>query len=148
MILLLQRVLARPLFTTAAFLFTFQIVHAGPAPVLQLSGKGVSENGHVRIEWTLDNDVLVEVQQSQDEDFSTARLIYRGLDDATVVSGLENGTYYYRIRFVDGDWSDPVALKVKHHSHSLAIALFSLGAIVFLSTTYIVVKGALDTRSS
>ena len=135
----------------AAFLSSFQTTHAGshePAPVLTLAKGGISEDGHVKLVWVHRKEgTEVEVQQAENENFEAAKTIYRGQDKATFISGLENGTYYYRIRHVKGAWSDTVMLTVKHHSLSLAFILFLLGAVVFALTVFIVIKGALHASA-
>lgn len=150
MIFVFQRAVLQHIFLAAIFLFSFQATGAGsdePAPVLRLATGSVSANGHVKIEWDHSEGGLIEVQQSESETFETARIIYRGADKATFVSGLENGTYYYRVREHDGAWSAPATLTVRHHSLRLAIILFMLGAIVFALTVFIVVKGALKASN-
>jgi hypothetical protein len=148
MIPTLQRQFPQHVFMIAVFLFCCQTTMAGwgdPAPVLKLGSGSLSEDGHVKIVWEMSRaavEVEVEVQQSKNENFEAAKTVYRGLDKATFVSGLENGTYHYRIRHVDGAWSDPVMLTVRHHSLRLAFILFSLGAVVFAFTVFIVVRGA------
>lgn len=116
---------------------------AQPVPTLELASGTVSEDGHIRIAWsTKEKRVPVELQQAENENFTDATTVYRGADKATFISGLENGTYYYRIRRVDGAWSAPVKLLVNHHSLQLALVLVSLGAVVFGLTVFIVLKGA------
>jgi hypothetical protein len=133
--------------TIAVVLLTFHLTQARspePAPVLKLVDGSVSADGHVKIEWKrLKQGSRVELQQSESENFNGAKTIYSGPDNATFVSGLDNGTYYYRIREAGGEWSAPAMLTVKHHSLRLALVLFSLGALVFGLTVFIVVKGAL-----
>lgn len=139
------------LFIVVAFLALCHPAEAGSdlrAPVLRLAGGSMSEDGHVKVEWDLQRaGANVEVQQALDKSFKGAKVVYRGPDKATFISGLQDGTYYYRIRRVDGVWSDPVMLTVKHHSLRLAFTLFSLGAVVFALTVLVVIKGALHTAS-
>lgn len=133
----------------AALLFSF--THAYPrfdqaAPVLKMAGKTVSNNGHVKLQWKVTRQgQAVEVQQASDQNFESARTVYRGLEEGTFISGLPDGNYYYRVRHIGGAWSDAVLLTVKHHSLRSALVLFALGAIVFALTAFIVIKGALNT---
>lgn len=118
------------------------------SPVLSLAKENLSEDGHIKIEWDMSvAHAEVELQQATREDFSDATIVYNGPDNATFISGLEDGTYYYRIRKVDGSWSDFVRVNVKHHSLSLALSLFVAGSIVFLLTVWVVVKGALTATT-
>ncbi len=63
------------------------------------------------------------------------------------LSGREDGTYTYRVRAraadgATGDWSAAFAVHVRHHSLALAIALFAIGAVVFVATAVTVIGGA------
>jgi hypothetical protein len=111
-------------------------------PELVLEGGNTSDAGHVRLTWELVANREVEVQQSTRADFSDAFTVYRGYEGATFLSGFDNGTYYFRARAEGGGWSEPVSLTVSHHSLRLAFFLFGVGAIVFLLTVLVVVKGA------
>jgi hypothetical protein len=64
---------------------------------------------------------------------------------ASVISGLENGHYYFRVRGDGEDWSPPLEVVVVQQSLRLAFILFSIGGLVFILTVYVVVKGARDT---
>jgi hypothetical protein len=139
------------LFAAVVFFLPFETA-ADPeeenSPTLKLEKENLSEDGHIKIEWDMTvAHAEVELQQAKREDFSDATIIYHGPDNATFISGLEDGTYYYRIRKVDGTWSDFIRVKVKHHSLSLAISLFAAGSIVFLLTVWVVVNGALTATT-
>ena len=94
------------------------------------------------LEWDSAQDSLFELQQAASADFTHARLIYQGPDKASFVSGLEDGTYYFRVRAPGEAWSDPLTVHVQHQSLKLAFTLFGLGGIVFLLTVFVVVNGA------
>lgn len=101
-----------------------------------------THDGHVRLQWvSLAPDAVYEVQQSVTTGFGDPTTIYMGPDLATFVSGLNDGVYYYRFRADDGAWSDTLTLTVKHYSLQLAFTLSGLGAIVFLLTVLVVLKG-------
>ncbi len=102
--------------------------------------------GHVRLEWHTSSDTIFELQQAADASFAGARVIYRGPDRASFISGLEDGTYVYRVRATDGEWSDPLTIIVKHQSIRLAKLLFGIGAVVFLLTVAVVVHGTWQTK--
>ncbi|MFS8615315.1 MAG: hypothetical protein FWJ85_00720 [Solitalea sp.] len=108
------------------------------------SKDGVSTDGHVRLEWespgALPGD-LYQVQQAGDRSFGKPKIIYQGPDRATFVSGLENGTYYFRVRAPQQDWSNVLELTVAHHSLALTYTLLGLGGIVFLCTAGMVLHG-------
>lgn len=112
---------------------------------LRSSPEGISRDGHIRLAWEGERapgEAEYEVQQADNEHFNNARAIYQGPDLATFVSGLENGTYYYRIRSGEGEWSDTLLVEVRHPSLRLTFLLLGIGAVVFLLTAGIVIKGA------
>ena len=106
-----------------------------------------SPEGHIRLEWAADQESTFELQRSLTSDFNSPTVLYRGPDRASFISGLENGTYYFRIREQNGVWSETLTVIVKHQSLLLAFMLFTIGAIVFLLTVWVVVRGAHETMS-
>jgi amino acid transporter len=91
----------------------------------------------------------VELEESQDPEFSSAESIYRGSDAARVMSGKPDGDFYYRVRDTDdGTFSNVVKVTVRHHSLARALAFFSLGAIVFLATLLLIATGARGERGA
>ena len=119
----------------------------GTAQDIQLSSSksGISHDGHIKLQWESsrsDTPAVFEVQQATDEDFRDATVIYQGPDLGTFISGLKNGTYYFRVRAEDRDWSNVLRLEVAHHSLTLTFVLLGLGGIVFLCTAGMVIYGA------
>ena len=100
-----------------------------------------NDNGHHQLAWEATPDAIVELQQATALDFSNAKTIYQGVDRASFISGLENGTYYFRVREQGDDWSPSLTLHVQHQSLQLAFTLFGVGIIVFLLTVLVVVNG-------
>lgn len=88
-----------------------------------------------------------ELQSSSEADFSQAQISYRGRDQATFLSGLPNGDYYFRVRakysetLLPSVWSEVWAVRVQHHSLKTAILLFSLGAGMFLLLLGVLLHG-------
>lgn len=87
-----------------------------------------------------------EVQQSTDPAFAPARVIYEGPDQATVVTGLPEGAYYYRVRVVAGsvpstDWSAVATVNVVYPGRRTVGWLMALGSVVFLATVTAVGAG-------
>jgi hypothetical protein len=112
--------------------------------ILQLSPTP-SRDGVATLSWDSAGDVVL--QQSASEDFATPTTLYQGPDKGTTITGLNDGTYYYRIGISAGPdtatrWQAPVRLVVEHHSMARAWGFFSLGAVVFLGTLIVVVRGA------
>ena len=121
---------------------------AAPEFVLGLSPEQ-SSNGVARLSWQMPAPQEVWLQQSADAQFNEPRLIYRGGDSASTLSGLPDGEYFYRLGgLVDGEqrWGEPVRLVVEHHSMAEAWTYFAIGLVVFLATALLVFGGARGAR--
>jgi hypothetical protein len=120
------------------------------SPVLE-SDTAVATAGFYRLQW---EPAAVgggyELQESTRPDFSDARMLYAGPDLATVLSGKPDGDYYYRVRGrVDGGrspWSAPVQVRVQAHSLGRALTFFALGALVFVATVALILRGEMRSR--
>ncbi len=131
--------------------------HLSP-PEFNIPDTNYTNSGQLKVIWLVegepsrDSEYQFELQQSMDSDFGKSETLYKGPDYATFLSGLRNGTYYYRVRIVDhagnplSDWSTTVSMVVQHHSLFLAYVLLAVGGFVFLLTVGIVVHGFLTTR--
>jgi hypothetical protein len=83
-----------------------------------------------------------ELEQATGPDHADARIIYRGSDTATTISGLRDGEYRFRIRAEsDSAWSDEAVVVVEHHALSRALLFFALGAGVFLVLVLAIARG-------
>lgn len=101
----------------------------------------VASAGFYQLRWYAARPV--ELEESQDPEFSSAEIVYRGSDAARVMSGKPDGDLYYRVRDTDdGTLSNVVKVTVRHHSLERAVAFFSLGAVVFLATLLLIATGA------
>lgn len=90
---------------------------------------------------------MVDIESSRDKLFSNPVNLYQGGDEATVLTGLSDGAYYFRGRYLDQNgvsspWSEPVSLSVEHHSLVKALSFFSIGAVVFVATLLLIILGA------
>ncbi|MCG8608645.1 hypothetical protein MJD09_27120 [bacterium] len=114
-------------------------------PALTASDE-VSRTGYFQLSWQsgLVGEFILE--QDTTSQFDTAITIYRGTDTARTISGLLNGKYSYRVRSVDGDWSKPVMVTVEHYELGTAFLFLGLGAIVFLATATLIVRGHIAHR--
>ena len=122
-------------------------------PVFDMPLENTVDAGYLKLSWeppaaTPDAHALhYEVQRSSNQNFASVKTIYRGPDRATFLSGLRDGNYYYRVRSLQpesgeaSDWSEVLVVKVVHHSLSLALWLFAIGALVFLLTVAVIVHG-------
>lgn len=132
------------------FLLFFWIQLANPAAIqftnqdLQLE----SNSGYIQLDWTAVEGGQYILQRSMQPDFANSQTIYEGPDHASFVSGLDNGTYYYRVGDGAGQWSDTLTLTVEHQSMPLALTLFGLGFLVFALTVFVVIKGVYTTSKS
>ncbi len=132
---------------------------AVPTPHFENASGQLTKSGYFKLQWTVNPaeqqhaTLTYEVQQSGSNTFDQAKTLYSGPDLATFCSGYKNGTYYFRVRAfpihgnTPGQWSAPLQVQVKHHSLHLAFALFGLGAVVFLITVGIVVRGSRRVRT-
>ncbi|MFQ5471088.1 MAG: hypothetical protein ACE5EH_12465 [Gammaproteobacteria bacterium] len=115
--------------------------------VLQTSDT-VSRTGHFQLSWQYDGPTgIFELQQSNSDDFKNSRTIYKGPDKARTMSGLTNGNYYYRLRSSGHEWSEAIVVKVEHYELSTAFIFLGLGAIVFLATAILIVRGHIKHRN-
>ena len=129
-------------------------VHGDSGMPLLASDTEIATAGYYRLSWQGETSAVeYELQASSNADFSTPRLIYRGPDLATVISGQADGDYFYRLRARQagertggrsGAWSAPVKVHVQHHSLARALAFFAAGALVFIATLLLVLRGARD----
>jgi hypothetical protein len=83
-----------------------------------------------------------ELERATGPDHADARIIYRGSDTTTTVSGLPDGEYRFRIRAEGSSaWSDEAVVVVEHHALSRALLFFALGAGVFLALVLAIARG-------
>jgi len=117
------------------------------APTLK-SDSSESTAGYYQLHWSNKQPVDYILQESRKPDFSDATILYHGRDTATLVSGRRNGAYYYRVRnaVAGNDWSNSVEVQVTHHPLSRAFMFFALGALVFVATLIVVIRGNLAHR--
>jgi hypothetical protein len=111
----------------------------------------VATAGYYRLAWQppaeADEQALqYELQESPDGGFEQPVVLYRGPDLATVLSGRDDGLRHYRVRALrDGEpvspWSETLVVETRHHSPGRALAFFSVGAVIFVSTLVLVIHG-------
>jgi len=86
--------------------------------------------GFFTLDWT--GAERFELEQATGPAHEDARIIYRGSDTSTLISGLPDGEYRFRIRASgDAAWSDEAVVVVEHHGLGRAFLFFVLGAGVF-----------------
>lgn len=114
----------------------------------------VSADGVYQLSWNLegaiDRELLLE--ESREPSFLETRVVYRGPDRATTLTGRSDGAYFYRLQPStpssmpsDGE-SVPLAatmahVVVAHHPLPRALGFFVVGFIVFAATVGLVLRG-------
>jgi hypothetical protein len=118
-------------------------------PTLSTDTK-VATAGFYTLSWRGGAGAPYELQESSSANFSRPTTIYRGADAARVMSGQEEGKYYYRVRTAGqaGAWSRPVAVDVDHHPLARALAFFTAGLLVFAAVVAVILIGAARTRNA
>lgn len=125
------------------------IVCSSPVLAVELnSSTDVATSGYYTLSWETP-EAGVELQESGDPGFSDARTLYRGHDSATLISGRQDGDWYYRLRPLDqDDWSEPAKVTVSHHGLGQAFGFLGIGLIVFLATVILIVHGTTREKRS
>ena len=118
-----------------------------PAPPSLTTDVEIATAGFYRLTWDASaENVSFELQEAATASFDDPRVAYTGPDLATTFTGRSDGTYYFRIREVIADghspWSEVVTVQVQHHPLQRAVIFFALGALVFLATLALVLRGA------
>jgi hypothetical protein len=130
-----------------AFLISTNLLLAsnyGLAATLNLaSDTEVATAGYYQLSWD-DADGPYHLQESSTADFSSHRTLYHGDDLAMVISGKPDGVYYYRISLSNGQQisnSNVIKVVVAHHPLKTALLFFLAGAVVFVATFIMIIKG-------
>lgn len=132
-----------PLFHFISSLTLLLAISLNSAHAVELrSDSDVANAGYFHLSWSNHSTGQqdYELQESTDEGFQQFKTLYRGPDMATLISGKSDGNYYYRLLTEAGP-SKTVKVQVTHHSLSRAIAFFILGALVFLATLMVILRG-------
>ncbi len=130
------------------------------APEFVQSSVLTSNSGFFKLEWRITDELPLQegysflLEQSNDENFNHIKSIYKGSDLATYISGLPNGTFYYRVKIIEqqnqkeSQWSPHLQARVEHFSLQFALTLCALGALVFLLTVAVIVIGVRSKNHS
>lgn len=113
----------------------------------------ISDDGTVDLVWSLDTDdpATFELEQSGGPDAREPHVRYRGGDRESVITGLREGDYRFRIRAIDaagdaGAWSEPLELRVRYLGRGWLFLLLGTGATVAALTVGTIVHGFLRNR--
>jgi hypothetical protein len=101
----------------------------------------LSHDGVYALSWTAPGEVVLE--EARDPSFAEVRVVYRGADKGTVLTGRSDGVYHYRVRPVAGAGGPgaSVTVEVEHHPIGRALGFFAVGLFVFVSTIVLVARG-------
>ena len=108
--------------------------------------ESVSDDGAVTLSWDKEPSATIILQRDRSAAFTDPLLLYQGTDAGSVVTGLEEGEHFFRIGFAEGEFSEPLRIRVEFVSRVQLTILLSLGAIVVLATVLAIVLGYLGTR--
>ena len=106
-----------------------------------------SEDGTVTLSWEKPGSLEIELQQSDSSDFRKTTTRYKGADPASVITGLPEGTHYFRIADAStSEWSPPLAVKVEFFPRWKLWIILSIGAAVVLATMGTIIFGHFITK--
>ena len=102
-----------------------------------------SDTGAYRLTWRGGEGLEFKIVET--DAAGTLRVVYQGGDTATTISGRLEGPHAYQAFVVedgrDGAGSAPCVVEVQPPSMTLALALFSVGLLVCVATTLVIVVG-------
>jgi hypothetical protein len=131
-----------PISIACYFLACFWCIQSANAIELQ-SDSEIATAGYYQLSWSGKTKTF-ELQESSEPTFVSYRTVYQGSDLATIISGKPDGDYFYRIQSIGDDprqQSEIIKVTVAHHPLSTAFMFFIAGAIVFLATLFLILKG-------
>jgi hypothetical protein len=143
-----SRSLLRVLLTAYfSFLTSFLLclpISANASNITLTSNTDTATAGYFQLSWQAEQTTgHFVLQESNSDDFTTAKILYSGADLATVISGKPDNIYYYRVseQQNQNNLSNTVKVTVAHHPLRNAFAFFSVGAIVFVATLFLIFRG-------
>ena len=115
-----------------------------------------STDGTVKLVWgsqdavlgTASEDALpvCEIQQASALDFAAAETRFQGTDVESYVSGLSEGTHYFRVRSGSGEWSAPIEVTVTFIDRGKLFLLLGIGFVVAAATAGAIISGYFKHR--
>ncbi len=128
---------------------TAKKVSAGYAQLKWKLSESAFQNHKQNKKTTNSQPIQYILQQSSLPDFSHNKTIYRGPDRASFVSGLSEGTHFFRVRAYHPDssknktsWSNSHSIEVSYHSWALTWTLFFMGAFLFIVLVVLLIIGS------
>lgn len=111
---------------------------ASPALALDLRNAD-AKAGFVSLGWTDRPAGRVELQINDGTGWQT---LYEGTDQASTLSGLEDGTYQFRLTDETGEAGEVVSFTVAHHPLTLALQFFGAGLVLFIILLVVLIRPA------
>jgi hypothetical protein len=133
--------------------FSIQVFANEVLPEIK-ADQSISTSGYFQLSWHLEsagkgsqvNQFIV--QQSRSKDFEKSNILYQGSDTASLISGLPDGKYFYRVQKQgQAGWSNVVQVDVQHHSLGTAVQFFFAGLLVFIATLFMILKGVRQSQA-
>lgn len=131
-------------FLTALLTLYSSVICVSAAQDLSLTtDQTTSTAGYYHLSWGgNDGSDSIYIVEETSGDKATPRIIYKGADTATVISGKPDGIYTYKVKSEDGiRVSNRLTVTVMHHSLTTAFNFFWIGAIVFIFILIAVLRG-------
>lgn len=134
-------------FIYANYLYSFDI------HFIDIPNKSKIKTGYINLKWDTnitkakDMTIMYELEKSTKPTFKIPSQIYMGYDKGTFISGLPEGTHYFRVRAVKDKteiltgWSKPIQVDVEYQSKTLTISLMISGGVIFLAIVLVVLVG-------
>lgn len=111
------------------------IESVAPTPTLT-TDTSIAAEGYFVLSWdlaALSEDVATNklvLQQAAEAEFTQADNILIAPSGRMTITGLPDGTYYYRAGTASG-WSEVLQVSVRHHSLQRAFVIFTMGLLMF-----------------
>ena len=102
--------------------------------------------GYYKLSWSSPFDKSSTLEESNDSLFTNPSVFHIHNHDSITLTGRENGTYYYRMRDSNDEFSNVVHVTVKHHSVEKAFAFFALGLCIFIILIFVLRSGHLSIK--
>lgn len=102
----------------------------------------LSNEGYFVLDWQTDSPVEdLILEQATDQAFSNPLGRSLAGASAATITGLNDGTYYFRLTDHNSNLSNTVSVTVSHHSLGRAGSFFLLGLALFSVLIIVILKG-------
>lgn len=102
----------------------------------------ISNEGYFVLDWQTDSPVEdLTLEQASDQNFSNPLQRSLAGASAATITGLADGTYFFRLTDSNSPLSNTVNVTVAHHSLGRAGSFFLLGLVLFSILIVTILKG-------